>query len=505
MSVPEIAPPEPVLDPSVYAPTAKPKPPLTEEELANLKKPKVMIVGAGIGGLTLGILLKKGGIPFEIYERAKEVKSLGSGLLLGSNLTTLLKQLGIYEEFHAIGKPVVQTNLYNENIELQFSKTYDFRGKYAGGDDYIMARPDLYDLLLRQIPKERLHLGKRVISFEQNREGVMIRCTDNTSHHGDILVGSDGAHSAIRQHLFHVLKKKKVLPASDDVPLPFTTVCLVGQTRSLDPEEYPMLKTPYSEFWAMMGSDTPYSWSVGTTIKNTFCFNVVLHLDEKTAKENDVFRNSEWGPEAAEAMCKEVRHLRVPGGKDGKDWTIGDIIDLTPKELISKVMLEEKLFSTWYGGRTVLLGDSCHKFNPAGAAGALTAMHDAVALANWICALYPKKPADIDLAFKEYYNERFPIAKEAFAHSQLMSKMVGKNLHSMAVKNFIRRIPSWLWKRIVAKSVLARPQASFLPLVEDKGTKPAIRQPSLYKTLPILEKRAKEEAKNAEHDRTVAV
>ena len=84
---------------------------------------------------------------------------------------------------------------------------------------------------------------------------------------------------------------------------------------------------------------------------------MVLHLDEKTAKENDAFRNSEWGPEAAEAMCKEVRHLRVPGGKDGKDWTVGDIIDLTPKELISKVMLEEKLFSTWYGGRTVLLGD----------------------------------------------------------------------------------------------------------------------------------------------------
>ncbi|KAI9240078.1 MAG: hypothetical protein BYD32DRAFT_193624 [Podila humilis] len=194
-------------------------------------------------------------------------------------------------------------------------------------------------------------------------------------------------------------------------------------------------------------------------------------------------------------MCKEVRHLKVPGGKDGKDWTIGDIIDLTPKELISKVMLEEKLFSTWYGGRTVLLGDACHKFNPAGAAGALTAMHDAVALANWICALYPKKPADIDIAFKEYYNERFPIAKEAFAHSQLMSKMVGKNLHSMAVKNYIRRIPSWLWKRIMTKPILARPQASFLPLVEDKGTKPVIRQPSLYKTLPILEKRAKEEAK----------
>jgi hypothetical protein len=84
---------------------------------------------------------------------------------------------------------------------------------------------------------------------------------------------------------------------------------------------------------------------------------VVLYLDKRSSKEHDSFRNSEWGPEAAEAMCKEVRHFKVPGGNDGKTLTLGDYIDRTPKGLISKVMLEEKVFDTWYGGRTVLLGD----------------------------------------------------------------------------------------------------------------------------------------------------
>lgn len=56
-------------------------------------------------------------------------------------------------------------------------------------------------------------------------------------------------------------------------------------------------------------------------------------------------------------MCKEVRDFKVPGGKEGKVTTIGDLIDRTPKHLISKVMLEEKIFDTWFGGRTVLLGD----------------------------------------------------------------------------------------------------------------------------------------------------
>ena len=87
------------------------------------------------------------------------------------------------------------------------------------------------------------------------------------------------------------------------------------------------------------------------------CWGVVQFLDRKSSKLNDSFRNSEWGPEAAEALAKEVRDFKVPGGKDGKVLTLGDYIDKTPAGLMSKVMLEELVFDTWYGGRTVLIGD----------------------------------------------------------------------------------------------------------------------------------------------------
>lgn len=56
-------------------------------------------------------------------------------------------------------------------------------------------------------------------------------------------------------------------------------------------------------------------------------------------------------------MCKQVRDLKLPTDSEGRVWTIGDLIDRTPKNLISKVMLEEKVFDSWHGGRTVLLGD----------------------------------------------------------------------------------------------------------------------------------------------------
>lgn len=87
------------------------------------------------------------------------------------------------------------------------------------------------------------------------------------------------------------------------------------------------------------------------------CWMVIQFLTKVTSKQNDSFRSSEWGPEAAEAMAREVRDFKVPGGKDGQVLTMGDYIDRTPKDLIAKVMLEEIVFDTWHNGRVVLLGD----------------------------------------------------------------------------------------------------------------------------------------------------
>ncbi|KAG0019609.1 hypothetical protein BGZ81_009674 [Podila clonocystis] len=399
---------------------------MSSETEVNLEKPKVLIVGAGIGGITLGILLAKAGIEFAIYERAQEVKPLGSAISFGTAMRPLFEQLGIWDEFQALGKPYNFAHILNEDLSPAFLLDRSDHGAFAGWRKYLISRSELYDLLWRQLPKESVHMGKKVLSFEQNHEGVMIRCSDNMTYHGDILVGADGAYSGVRQHLFKALKENKKLPASDDVPLPFSTVCLVGQTKVLDPEEFPDLKEEESRFSSVFGSGDKYSLVTGITKNNKVCYMVLLYLDKQLSKEHATFQNSEWGPEAAEAMCKEVRHFLVPGGKDGKTLTLGDYFDRTPKGLISKVMLEEKVFDTWSDGRTVLLGDACHKFNPAGVAGALTAIEDATALANWIATLESRSVGDLDLIFKEYHAERHPVAKKTYARSQALATILGK-------------------------------------------------------------------------------
>ncbi|KAG0325426.1 hypothetical protein BG004_003225, partial [Podila humilis] len=317
-------------------------------------RPKVLIVGAGIGGLMLGQLLHKGGVSFEIFERAKEIKPFGSALSLGADITPLFKQLGIYNDFVNIGIPNIGWTGYHKDKKI-FSMDLTPRVALGGAEEYIVTRPDLHDLLLRQVPKGNIHMNKKVASFLENDLGVTITCSDGTAYHGDVLVGADGAYSVVRQHLFKVLKEQNRLPKSDDVPLPFDSVCLVGQTEVLDPEEFPELMLPHCQFRSMSGTDN-IVFGAFTTKAGTICWMVVQFLDKDAAKDTEARHNSEWGPEAAELMCKQVRHLKVPYGKD-ENLTLGDLIDRTPQNLISKVMLEEKVFKTWHGGRTVLLGD----------------------------------------------------------------------------------------------------------------------------------------------------
>ena len=64
--------------------------------------------------------------------------------------------------------------------------------------------------------------------------------------------------------------------------------------------------------------------------------------------------------------------------------------------------------------------------NPSGASGAVTAIHDAVTLANWLSVLRLPREEEIEEMFKEYRSERYPVAKAAFETSQMFTHNIGK-------------------------------------------------------------------------------
>ncbi|KAF9388185.1 hypothetical protein CPB97_001485 [Podila verticillata] len=433
------------------------------------KRPKVLIVGAGLGGVVLGAFLEKAGVPYEIYERAAIVKPLGSAMAFGCNVMGIFRHLGIEKEFLEQAKLNVCLEVYSKEKELLLKYDYPLQEE----------KPIIYDMLLRLIPAQKLHFGKRVLSMNQGPHGVLIRTQDGHTHEGDILVGADGAYSGVRQSLYERLKKDNELPASDTEELPFRYVSLVGQTKPLDPEEYPELKVEDSPYQCVI-LDNGHTLTTFNTINNTILWNMVLILDKETKKSNDAFRNSEWGPEAAEQMCNEVKDFPILNGDGTK--TLNDLIEMSPKRLISKVMLEEKVFKTWYSGRTVMLGD-----------GAICAMQDAVVLANWINVIQVGESVEeVEKKFKEYKDERLPHVMQAYYHSKNNTNLTGTDFQAKLTRWIINHLPDSIMDKLSVANVRYRPIASFLPTPADTGSVKPSKQPSLTKTRMIMAQQGRE-------------
>ncbi|KAF9149565.1 hypothetical protein BG015_008650, partial [Linnemannia schmuckeri] len=335
-------------------------------------KPTVLIVGAGLGGLMMGALLQKSNhqlVPC-------------SAIAVGPTLLPIFQQLGIYEEFLALGKYLTHIPSFGESNEILYPKRpTDFRPieELTGYGQYIVARPKLYELLYKQVPPRKIYLGKRVLNISEQDDRVTIYTADNKTYEGEILVGADGAYSAVRSRMYERLKTKGKLPKGDQEDLPF---------------------------------------SYKTTSKAAL---------EQRFRNNE---NSEWGAIPAQTMCEETKGFPIPAlhGEKGEMGTMGDIYALTPKEFVSKVMREEKVFETWYDGRVVLLGDACHKLSPSGGHGAVTALHDGIALANLLYAMPTSTSSDITNIFEEYRKERYPAVMESYNNSRFVAKVSDRGI-----------------------------------------------------------------------------
>ncbi|KAF9920798.1 hypothetical protein FBU30_009274 [Linnemannia zychae] len=380
-------------------------------------KPTILIVGAGLGGLMLGALLEKSGHPYTIFERAAVVKPL-----------------------------------------------------------------DLYSIMLKLVPSHKIHFGKRVSNIVEANNKVTIQTSDNETFEGDILVGADGTYSTVRQSMYEQLKSIGQLPKVDQEDLPYNYASLVGQTKVLDPKEFPSILEPTCRFNVVFGDSKPYTWCTFTTAPNTICWMIFHNLPKqssKVTKEKQLLshEDADWGPTAALSMCEATRDFPLPSEHEGKKLTLGDLYNVTPKEQISKVMLEEKIFETWHHGRIVLMGD-----------GAVTAMHDAIALANLFYAMPTKTSEDIATIFKEYQTERFPAVLEALEISQFASKTIDRGIIGTIVLYFAVYMPAWLWRRMMVKRVRHRPQVGYLEAIPPRGTIEPVPSPSELKARAVFER-----------------
>ncbi|KAF9104176.1 hypothetical protein BGX29_002270 [Mortierella sp. GBA35] len=432
--------------------------------------PNVLIVGAGLAGLFLGIYLEEAGIPYQIFERVAEIKPLGSIMCLSANIQAALEQLDLLDKVKEFSKPCYSSSFYTS--EMKHIATVGKKDHVVGYDRLLFARPELYNLLFDRIPRHKIHMSKKLLSFQQNHEGVMLRFNDNTTIHGDVLVGADGAHSSVRQHLYKTLRDQDLLPQQDTKDMNKGYISVLGTTEALDPVKFPFLAEPDSKGSFIIGDNsTPYTWVTYTIPGNRICWNLIIQRG-LAAVEDEQFRCSDYAPESNQKLLDEIRHYKIPHG------TLGDLFDATPKDCISKVYYEDMLFETWTHGRTVLIGDAAHKILPSTGQGAVNAMQDAVILANCLYDIKPTSFENIKLALKDYKEQRFHHVKEHYAHSYSNAKL--QYGHTWTERIFRYLILNWLPKSVMFKQIVRdsayRPQANFMPQVPKRGSIPVTAQ-----------------------------
>jgi len=325
----------------------------------------VLIIGGGIGGLTLALSLLQAGISCRVFETAPEIHPLGVGINLLPHGMRELTELGLADRLaaHAI-----------ETRALAYYSRYgrpiisDLRGRYAGYDwpQLSIHRADLHKVLLdaavERLGADAVKLGHRCLRLDQDGAGVTahfdVHSGGGHAEQGKLAIGCDGIHSAVRRQLF-----------PDEGPPKYSGVNMWrGAVR-----------------WpAFLGGDTMLS-SGWMTVGKTVIYPI-------------------RPPDAAgKPLINWVAELERPEAVR-QDWTgRGRLIDMMPafaglrfdflditgmieatEEILEYPMVDRDPLERWSVGRLTLLGDAAHPMYPRGSNGAGQSIVDARCLAGEI-------------------------------------------------------------------------------------------------------------------------
>ncbi|KAG0280056.1 hypothetical protein BGZ95_011435 [Linnemannia exigua] len=212
--------------------------------------PCIVIVGAGIAGLSLAIMLERAGMRrYVILERAPEYRSFGSAIVLSAMMLRCFEQLGMLDELIAVSKPMTGAVFLDENMKYIGSLPSIFIGQRYGYFNIILPRPEFHRILQSRVPLNKVYFSKKVLEVTQTSERAKIRCSDNSIYHADIVIGADGAYSGIRQSIY-----RSILSDSRRPPTGFEKKGLVSTLKKFSSAaSYPSLSSLHQ------GSSSPSS------------------------------------------------------------------------------------------------------------------------------------------------------------------------------------------------------------------------------------------------------
>jgi 2-polyprenyl-6-methoxyphenol hydroxylase-like FAD-dependent oxidoreductase len=157
-----------------------------------------LIVGGGIAGLTTALAMRQRGIDSLVFEEADDARKtqLGSGLSLGYNVTRAAKHLDLFDQLVELSTPILGLD-FTTVKGRHIARARPMDGELAVG----ILRPALHGLLANAVGEAQIQLGKRLVRFEQDGDGVTAHFADGVTARGEMLIGADGLQSTVRKQL----------------------------------------------------------------------------------------------------------------------------------------------------------------------------------------------------------------------------------------------------------------------------------------------------------------
>ena len=335
---------------------------------------RILVAGAGIGGLTAALALAQAGCEVTILERAEALEEAGAGVQLAANATRCLKTLGVYERVaaNAVFPQAFEVMDGRRGTRLTGAPMGAAAEQRFGGPFLVIHRADLHSALLaavRENPAVELRLGHAVEGFETEPDAVPIHVAGGESLHADALIGADGLRSAVRRQLHPQAKPSFRHRAAWRATVPAGAL-------------HASLKAPVTRLWLGPGAHL-----VSYPVKGGEAVNLVA----VTPDEREVHG---WNLEGAPGEL--LAHYR--------GWSADALALLkAPERWLRWALFDLDPMPAWGTGAVTLLGDAAHAMPPFLAQGAAQAIEDAVVLAECL-----KSTVEIAPAMRRYEALRIP-------------------------------------------------------------------------------------------------
>jgi salicylate hydroxylase len=319
-----------------------------------MKKRKILINGAGLGGLAAACCLMKAGHEVEVFEQSAQMGEVGAGIQISANAQHVLRDLGLGPEIDRVGvRPGAYVfRLHDTGEEIQRFPLAEAHEAANGAPYTQLHRADFHDILARKAQEMRaniVQLNKRATHYVEDADGVTLHFADGTSARGDILIGADGIRSVVRAQMSGASTPTYTGDAAWRLLIP---------TDKLPPNILPPVM---SVFMGPGGHVVCYYLRAGKLL------NFVGLVETDDVAEESWTLKRPWD--------------QLKANYAGWHPIIQTIIDTADKDQCYRWSLFNRdPLMDWSTKRVSLLGDSCHATLPYLAQGAVMAIEDGAVL-----------------------------------------------------------------------------------------------------------------------------